>query len=84
LSSPISADAVFVVEAKVKNGSKQAISWQGMIAVDKHGWPLPIEASYPLSQPGQIAAGTEQIVVANVKMRRDVSEAVRGFRVRLK
>lgn len=84
LSSPISSDAVFVVEAKVKNGSKQALAWQSMIAVDEHGWPLPIEATYPLDPPTVIAAGTEEVVVANVKMRRDVAEAVRGFRVRLK
>jgi hypothetical protein len=84
LSSPISTDAVFVVEARVKNGSKQTVAWQNLMAVDEHGWPLPIEASFPLGQPGQIAAGTEQLVVANVKMRRDVAEAVRGFRVRLK
>lgn len=84
LSSPISSDAVFVVEAKVKNGSKQAVTWQTMVAVDEHGWPLPIEATYPLGHPPDIAPGTEQLVVANVKMRRDVAEAVRGFRVRLK
>lgn len=84
LSSPISSDAVFVVEAKVRNGSKRALTWQSMIAVDEHGWPLPIEVTYPLDQPTVIAAGTEQVAVANVKMRRDAAEAVRGFRVRLK
>jgi hypothetical protein len=84
LSSPISTDAVFVVEARVKNGSKQAVSWQSLMAVDEHGWPLPIETSYPLGQPAQIAAGAEQMVVVNVKMRRDVAEAIKGFRVGLK
>lgn len=84
LSSPIAPDAVFVVEARLKNRSKLGVEWQSVVAVDEHGWPLPIEVTYPAEQPGQIAAGAERVVVANVKMRRDVAKAVRGFRVRLK